>query len=132
MPASDALHPTFSALPSGEGLVFRRDFYDLGVAPEAFEVVVGAGFFLEDVDNEVAVVYQHPFAAVVAFYADRRFASAFELDVDLVANGLVLFGTGASADDEIVAEAGNFAKIEHLDVDCFLGFGRSNCSEPTW
>ena len=102
------------------------------MAPEAFEVVVGAGLCLEDVDDEVAVVYKHPFAAVVALYADRRFAGAFELDVDFVANGLVLFGTGASADDEIVAEAGNFAKIEHLDVDCFLGFGRSNCSEPAW
>lgn len=102
------------------------------MAPEAFEVVVGARLCLEDVYDEVAVVYEHPFAAVVAFYADRRFARAFELDVDFVANGLVLFGTGASADDEIVAEACYFAKIEHLDVGCFLGFRRSNCSEPAW
>ena len=39
------------------------------MAPEACEVVVGAGFCLEDVDDEVAVVYKHPFAAVVALYA---------------------------------------------------------------
>ena len=109
-----------------------RDFYVLGVAPEAFQVVVGTGFLFEDVDYEVAVVYQHPFAAVVAFYADCQFACVLELDVDFVADGLILFGTGSRADDEIVAEAGYFAKVEHLDVGCFLGFCRSYCAEPAW
>jgi len=102
------------------------------VTPEALQVVVRARFFLEDVDDEVAEVHQHPFATIVALNADSQVAGVFELKVDFVTDGLVLFGTRSGTDDEVIAEAGYFAKVQHLDVSCFLGFCCPDCGKPTW
>jgi hypothetical protein len=100
------------------------------VPPEALQIVVIPGLLLENMDQEIAIVYQDPFAAIVALYADWHLPLALQLEVDLVANCLILPGAGARADNEIVAETGYFAEIEHLDVLRFFGFSCPNCCEP--
>ena len=47
---------------------------DLAVAPEAFQVVIGAGFLGKDVHEVVAVVHQHPLGVIVTFDAERTLA----------------------------------------------------------
>ena len=46
--------------------------------------------------------------------------------MNLVTDGLILADVGAGTDDEVIGEAGNLAKIEDDDVECFFGLGRTN------
>ena len=83
----------------------------LRVAPEAFEVVILAGFFGKYVNQEVAVIEQHPFGVLVAFDALWALAQFAELRFDLVGDRLDLPGVRAATDDEKVGEGSDFAKI---------------------
>ena len=62
-------------MPFGKPVVDgREEVTGLGalalIAPEAGQVVKFAGFAVEDVDDEIAVVEQDPFGGIVAFDAD--------------------------------------------------------------
>ena len=78
----------------------------LRLAPEALQVVVQAGFFGEDVHDEVAVVRQDPLRVLVAFHAQRQLAEALQLHIDLIGDGLNLPRVRPRADDEVIGEGG--------------------------
>ena len=81
-------------------------------------------------DEVVAVIHQNPFGVGVSFDADGHVSKSFEGDLDFVANGLILPDVGTGADDEEVSEAGDFAKVEYLDILGLLLFGSSYGAQP--
>lgn len=63
-------------------------------------------------DEEIAVVLQHPFAVLIAFGRNRQLASLlFHLQVDFIADSLRLPGIAAGADQEKIGKAGYVAQI---------------------
>jgi hypothetical protein len=92
-----------------------------GVAPEAFEVVVGPLFLEEDVDDEVDEVQEDP--ARVAFSLAAQGSGTFG-----AAGALDLFGDGADlavavarADDEVVGDDQGLGDVEDEDVAGLFG-----------
>ena len=81
-------------------------------APERFEVVVGARLGVEEVDDDVAEVEEHPAGVGVAFAADAGDAAGAEVAVERVDEGLHLAGVRGRGDDEIVGETRNLANVE--------------------
>jgi hypothetical protein len=53
-----------------------------------------------------------------------------ELLADLFHDGLDLLGIASAADHEKIGEGGDFAQVQHANVQGFLGFGGSNGGEP--
>jgi hypothetical protein len=91
-----------------------------GVAPEAFEVVVGPLLLEEDVDDEVDEVQEDP--ARLAFSLAAQGAGSFG-----TAGALDLFGDGADlalavarADDEVVRDDERLGDVEDEDVPGLL------------
>jgi hypothetical protein len=91
---------------------------DGGVAPEAFEVVVGPLLLEEDVDNEVDEVQEDP--ARVAFSLAAQGTGSFG-----AAGALDLFGDAADlalavarADDEVVGDDERLGDVEGLLRGC--------------
>jgi len=83
-------------------------------------------------DEEVAIVAQHPFALFVPFHAVRQFAAFLELQADFVDYGLVLACIGAGADDEIVSETGDCGQIQDADVGGLLCLRGADGNSPPW
>src|SRR3954447_16062228 len=90
--------------------------------PQALDIVEGSFFGKEDVDNEVNVVEQDPFAKTLAFYGVGIGAEiALQTYFDLVRNGLCLPLVGAAGDEEEVGEASIYG-IELEDAGVFRLF----------
>ena len=66
--------------------------------------------------QEIAVIGENPLGAFVTFKAGRKVADGFELQVDLIANGLHLAIVVAGADNEMICERGNAGEIKNDDV----------------
>ncbi len=81
-------------------------------APEGFEVVVGAGLGVEEVDDYVAEVEEDPAGIRVAFAANTGDVARAEVFVERIKEGLHLAGVGGRGDDEVVGEIRNLANIE--------------------
>jgi hypothetical protein len=82
------------------------------------------------VNQKIAVVAQDPFALVIAFDRVRQFAALFQLQTNLIDNGLRLAGVCAGADYKIVGEAGDSRKIQDFDVGCLLVLSGTDCNAP--
>ena len=88
----------------------------LGGFPEAFKFVIAAGFFRENVDDEVDVVEQDPLGLTITLYMRGVKAVALQAELDLIGDGLNLARIGAAADYEIVGEgARTFFELEDCD-----------------
>jgi hypothetical protein len=98
--------------------------------PKPLEIIKCPGTIQKDVYQVVAVVHQDPLAVVVTLYADRTLTLALQLQVNLVADGLILSWVGAGAENEVIGETGYFPEVEYLDVLSFLRFSRSHGCEP--
>ena len=84
---------------------------------QALDVVEGALFGEEDVDDEVDVVEEDPFAEALAFDGvGVGVEVAFETELDLVGDGLRLALVGAAGDEEEVGEAGVGDGVEFEDA----------------
>ena len=82
-------------------------------------------------DQQVAVIGQHPLGLVVTLDADGQLAGALlQLKADFVADGLNLAGVGACGDDEEIGEGSDAGEVEDQDVGGFLGFGGADGNEP--
>ena len=82
-------------------------------------------------DQQVAVVGQHPLRLVVTLDADGQLAGPlFQLEADFVADGLNLPRVGAGRDYEEVGERSDASEVQNLDVSGFLGFGGADGNEP--
>ena len=65
------------------------NFLDFGVAPKALEGVKLAGFLIENINDDVAVIHQHPVGGGIALDPSGFYAVVVtELEVDFVRKGL--------------------------------------------
>jgi hypothetical protein len=106
------------------------DFDDLGVTPQTIEIVIGASFLGENVDQVVAIVCQNPLGILEALDTDRMLTMLVKLTADLFGDGLNLLGVATGGDDEKVGERGDFAQIQYPDVGGFLRFSGAGSDEP--
>ena len=102
-------------------------------APQAFQAIVLAGLGREDVDQQVAVIGQHPFALGITLDVGGKLAGfMLQAQADFVADGLHLFLVGAGADDEVVGERGDAGEVEYDQVGGFLRFRSADGNQPGW
>ena len=82
-------------------------------------------------DQQVAVIGQHPLGLVIALDAGGQFAGlVLLLEADFVADGLNLARVGAGGDHEEIGERSDASKVQDQDVGGFLGFGGADGNEP--
>jgi hypothetical protein len=74
------------------------------MAPEPLEIVISAGCFRENMDDEVAVVHQYPLSRVITFYADWQLAGFLQLLRHFVGNGVRLPRVGDRAEYEVIGK----------------------------
>jgi hypothetical protein len=81
-------------------------------------------------DQEVAIIGEHPFGLVMTLHAAGQFARVFELQADFLANSLHLFGIVAGANDEVIGERCDAGQIQNLDVFGLFRFSGAYRNEP--
>jgi len=81
-------------------------------------------------DQQIAVVRQHPFGISEAFHADRILAAQLQLLRHLFRDSLNLFRIRTGADHEKVGEGSHLTQIQHTNVDGFLRFSGADSSQP--
>jgi hypothetical protein len=81
-------------------------------------------------DQEIAIIGEHPFGLIVAFHAVGQFAGLFELQADFLADGLHLLGIVAGTDDEKIGERSDAGKVQDLDIFGLFRFGGAYRKEP--
>ena len=89
---------------------------DGGVAPEAFEVVVGPLLLEEDVDYEVDEVQEDPARLAFSLAAEGPGAFGAAGALDLFGDGADLALAVARADDEVVGDDERLGDVEDEDV----------------
>ena len=89
--------------------------------PKPFQVVKATSLFLKYVANQIAIIQQNPLAIIVSFQAHGQLPAILDLKVNFIADGLILAGTGAGADQEVIGKARDLSKIEDHQVEGFLG-----------
>ena len=83
-------------------------------------------------DQVVAVIDQDPVGVLVAFDAQRIFAALFQLEPDLIADGLNLAGIGSRADNKEIGESSDLTEVQNPYVESFFGSGRLSGDQPVW
>ena len=86
------------------------------VVPQPFQIVKLAGFAVEDVHHDVAVIEQHPVALVEAFGAGALEALAGQGVVHRLGQALHVAGGTAAHDDEAVGEGGEPPHVEDEEI----------------
>ena len=94
---------------------------DGGVAPEAFEVVVGPLLLQEDVDDEVDEVEEDPACVALSLAAEGAGALGAAGALDFFGDGADLAVAVARADDEVVGDDQRLGDVEDKDVAGLLG-----------
>jgi len=94
----------------------RLELHFLGVAPEALQVVILAGLFAKDVNQEVAVIQQNPFGVLIALHAIGTLPKFAKLRLHFVGNRLNLPRVGAAGNDEKVGKRGDVAQVQNGDI----------------
>ncbi len=110
----------------GRGSRPKRGGHIRGVTPEALEGIEPAGLFLKDVDDQVAIVEQHPLGAVVALDVQRAHLLAAQPLLHRVGDRLHLALAGAAADQEVVGEVAHLLEVQDLEIDRLAIFGGSD------
>ena len=109
----------------------RRNLDLLGMPPKTFQIIERARPIEKDVHEKVTVVQEHPFAVVVAFDVQRQLSPLIlHLKVYFIGDGLVLAGVRPGADQEVVCQTGDLAKVENNDILRFLSLSRTDCRQP--
>jgi hypothetical protein len=85
------------------------------------------------VNQQIAVIRQHPFGLSVAFHTVGQLTGVLlELYPNFVRDGLNLPLIGSRADDEIVRERSDSGEVQYPDIGGFLGFCGADSEEPGW
>src|SRR5581483_3585356 len=84
--------------------------------PQALEVVELADRHVEDVDDDVAVVHQHPLSVRQALDGERALSLRTERVLDAVGDRLHLRVGAAAADHEVVGDRGDAAGLQDDEV----------------
>src|SRR5262245_16666491 len=99
--------------------------------PEALEVVELAHGQVEDVDDDVAVVDQHPLSVRHALDGDRALTASAQIVLDRLGDGLDLRIGASGADDEVIRDRGDVAGLEHDQiVGLVVEGGAGACESP--
>ena len=89
----------------------------LAVGPKLLEAVIFSGRFIEEVDDDIAVVQKNPIACSEAFHSQPLFAKAFfERLGDFLGNGVKLPMASASNDEEEIENGGQMTQVEQNDI----------------
>ena len=89
----------------------------MGATPHAFQVVVTTFIFLEEMDDSIAVIHQHPTAFGCALNRGRQLAVLFfDLLAHIISQRAQLTITVAGADDEVIRDDSIRAQVEQDDV----------------
>lgn len=88
----------------------------LAVAPEFFEVVVGAHIGREEMHNHIAKVHDQPAFARFPFHAALLFVVRFGCLQHTFGERIEHAVAGAVAEDEIIGKGGNPLDVEKQDV----------------
>src|SRR5690606_270925 len=90
--------------------------------PHLLDIVEGTGFRMEDVDDDVAGVDQHPIAMRQAFNADIATACRLEVVEQPIGDGADMALRSARGNDHEIAENGFADEIDRNDVLSFCLF----------
>ena len=89
----------------------------MGAAPHAFQIIVITFVCLEDVDDGIAVIHQHPTAFGCALYRRWQLAIClFDLFAHTVGNGAQLTVTVTGTNDEVICNDGIGSQVEEDDI----------------
>jgi hypothetical protein len=83
-------------------------------------------------DDEIAVVHENPFGVIVPLETNRPFAARFQALSDAVADRLNLALVRAAAENEVVGERGDLAKVQNANVGSLFRFSGAYCGQPEW
>ena len=89
------------------------------------EVVVVVGLLGKYVDDDAAVVQQHPALAVVALGAQHLDALAVQLELGLIGQGAHMGGGHTRGNDKIFGNGGQVLNRQDVDVDGLLRVQRT-------
>ena len=113
----------FGGLGARQMLV--RNVEAIGVAPEAFEVVILAGAFAENVDDEIAVIEQEPFCGTgFAFAMGEVAAALIEALFDGLGDGPKLRLALPGTENEIFGECAGIVEMQYDNAERLLFLGR--------
>ncbi len=88
----------------------------LSVAPEFFEVVIGAHIGREEMHDDIPKIHHQPAFARLSFYAALLFIVIFGCLQNAFGKRVQHTVTGAVAQDEIVGKRGNSFDVEQQNV----------------
>lgn len=89
-----------------------------GIAtPETFEVVKGALFRAEEMDNDVAEIEQHPPGIWFTLAPSNLYASLLQLVINSIDQGPHLAHTAGRGDHKAIGEGGDRTDINDGDID---------------
>jgi hypothetical protein len=79
---------------------------------------------------KIAVVHQNPVGGVVAFHAHRALAYLLQLRLNFVTDSLRLPRAAGRANDKIISEGSDRAKVKNSNIGGLFGFGSKCCYFP--
>ena len=82
-----------------------------GVGPEAFQIVKTAHVIIEDMDNDIAVIHQHPVALLETIDTERLDSLCFQILLNMFGDGADLAVGRPVADEKRVRQAGEVADV---------------------
>ena len=89
----------------------------MGAAPHAFQIIVMAFVFLEEMHDRVAVIHQHPTAFGCAFNRGRQLGVLFfDLFAHTIGQRAQLTVTVTGTNDEVIRDDGIRSQIEQNDI----------------
>jgi hypothetical protein len=92
--------------------------------PQTFEIIELSRAGGENVNDEIDVIQEYPFAFTLSFDVERANTVSFQCFFDMFGNGLIVTGRSAGADKKVIRERADFAEF---DDHCFLGFLIERC-----
>jgi len=106
----------------------RLGLQPAGVCPQPLQVVVAAGGGIEKVDDNIAVVQQHPLAVLVTLFSQRAPIGGLELVDHLFGKRQHMAPRGSGGNDEDIGNDQQPGNIEQGDLQALLvldGRGRT-------
>ena len=94
------------------------------VSPELLQGIIIARRAGKDMNDEIAVIEQDPFAMELAFDPQRPSVAGLEIGFDGLRDSGILAGRMAVQDEEEIGEGRGAAQVEHADVFGFFILSR--------
>ena len=102
----------------GSGALANQFIYvaSLACAPQSLQVIKLSGPCRENVDHEIDVIHQDPFAFLVAFNVQRAYSEFAKSFFNAFPNRLIVAARSAGTDDEVIGEGTDVAEFDHNNV----------------